>query len=499
MLPRATRVGEAYKSPKSGADLPKVGERQPAASASATSRASTSETHEPSLEERVRALEEAKKLGQIDEETFRSVVSKLGVGGDTSSTHLVKGLDWELLRRVKAGEDVSKKATLQVPPTTQAVGAREDGQADEPDDFDQVMAEKEKQQVVPVARQQRTKQGALAPEAAAAAAASAQSATRVSRDEILRQLRASRAAAAAGAALASSTPSAGGGELSSKFKKIGSRDDKQRWIEQDSSGRRREVLLTKGPDGKTKRKVRYIDPPATSRQAASGRNGLLEVDRTAQPLGMEVPEESRKRAAAAAQHAEDDDDEDIFADAGRDYDPLADVEQGSSSDDEGSGNERAMGAPSAPQAGKDREQPSQPRDYFGAKPTDSQAGKDEPSNPLLKDPTFLAAVKKAAALRQADDAVAARDHEASDEETANRRKRFLEEARKRDELDTIDIDMSFGGGGYGEDDDDDLPVQSARAGSKRKRGPKKKKQDKNSAADVLQVLEGRGAAGDAKR
>jgi hypothetical protein len=55
--------------------------------------------------ERVKALEEMMKLQQIDEETFIKLRDEI-LGGDVSSTHLVKGLDWKLLERVRRGEDV---------------------------------------------------------------------------------------------------------------------------------------------------------------------------------------------------------------------------------------------------------------------------------------------------------------------------------------------------------------------------------------------------------
>ena len=61
------------------------------------------------IEERIAALEELVKQGQIDQATFEKLRAELGVGGDVKSTHMVKGLDWDLLRRVKAGEDVSKE------------------------------------------------------------------------------------------------------------------------------------------------------------------------------------------------------------------------------------------------------------------------------------------------------------------------------------------------------------------------------------------------------
>ncbi|KAI5304945.1 hypothetical protein KEM56_005642 [Ascosphaera pollenicola] len=431
---------------------------------------STRDDQGPTLEERVKALEEARKLGQIDEDVFHTLLSKLGVGGDTSSTHLIKGLDWELLRRVKAGEDVTAKPKRSPPPAL-----KKEQPPDEEEDFDKVMEEKEKQEIVPVSREQRVKKGVLASPPPPTSA-------KLTRDEILRQYKANRAAAPA-----QSPPPPPESNLGSKFKKIGGKDEKKRWIEQDETGRRREVLLVTGPDGKTKRKVRWIDKKPE--QGKTG-TGLLEVDKNAKPLGMEVPAEALARAAAAK--AQEDEDEDIFADAGRDYDPLADIEKDDTSDDEAGGTTEAK-----TEEPKAAAEPTKPRNYFAESST-QQPEQEDRLNPLLKDPTFLAAVKKAAALRHAEGKQGIDANEGDDADAIAHRKKFLEEARRREQLDYIDIDMGFGDSRF-DDDDDELPVEDEKSGNKRKRGPKKKKQDKNSADDVLKVLEGRRAADKGKR
>jgi hypothetical protein len=58
------------------------------------------------------------------------------------------------------------------------------------------------------------------------------------------------------------------------------------------------------------------------------------------------------------------------------------------------------------------------------------------------------------------------------------------------------MDMGFGGSRIedGEEDDDGVLLDfesKDRGGNKRKRGPKKRKGDKDSADDVMRVLEGR--------
>ena len=54
---------------------------------------------------RVKALEEMVKLGQMDQSTFQKLRDEI-VGGDVKDVHLVKGLDYKLLERVRKGEDV---------------------------------------------------------------------------------------------------------------------------------------------------------------------------------------------------------------------------------------------------------------------------------------------------------------------------------------------------------------------------------------------------------
>lgn len=140
------------------------------------------------IEKRVQALEEMVTLGQIDQATFDKIRSELGVGGDLKSTHMVKGLDWELLRRVKAGEDVTK-ASEEGPDSAGPQNIEGLDQAEDVDEeFDRVLEEKE-QTVLPSApKEKKEKKGTMAPPPLPA---------KKTRDEILRELKASRAAAAA--------------------------------------------------------------------------------------------------------------------------------------------------------------------------------------------------------------------------------------------------------------------------------------------------------------
>ncbi|KAF7716653.1 Uncharacterized protein PECH_008224 [Penicillium ucsense] len=425
---------------------------------------------EENLQKRVKALEEMVKLGQIDQATFDKLCAELGVGGNTESTHMVKGLDWTLLKRVRAGEDITK-----APEKPQPAAAEEAPFAEEDIDeaFERLTEEKGQEEIKVAPKEKKEKKGTMAPPPPRPK----------TRDEILRELKASRAAAKV-------PPPAPEPALGSKFKKLADRKpEKKRFIESDENGRRREVLLITDADGNTKRKVRWLDKPNEPR----GTPSLPMPDKDAQPLGMEVPAEFAARAAP------EEEDDDIFAGVGADYDPLAGIEQedDSSSDEDG----ESVSKPSAPAVkdSKDAEssdlQPSRPRNYFA---TSTSATVDEEvedrSNPLTRDPNILAAIKRAAALRQTSPSEEG-DSELS-AEASLRQKRFLEEARRRDAMDAADMDMGFGGSRIedGEDDDNvllDFDGQE-RGGSKRKRGPKKKKKgDKNSVNDVMRVLEGR--------
>ncbi|KAE8416630.1 hypothetical protein BDV36DRAFT_310017 [Aspergillus pseudocaelatus] len=417
------------------------------------------------IEKRIKALEEMVKLGQIDRETFEKLRVELGVGGDVNSTHMVKGLDWELLRRVRAGEDVEKKEE------------KEEAVEETVGDVDEELEKLEEATggELPSAprEKEKKKKGSMAPPPG-----------KKSRDEILKQLRASRAAAAAAEEQAAEPA------LGSKFKRIGdSKVEKKRWVEQDENGRRKEILQITDAEGKTKRKVRWLDKPG---ETNSG--GLLVPDKDAKPLGMEVPVEVAAKAAAPSE----DEDDDIFAGVGADYNPLGDIgsDESSDEDEDEDGEVAEKPARTTEAAPKETpkpsgEAPAKPRNYFSTSTTETT--EEDRSNPLTKDPTLLAALKRAAALRRAEPSAegeAGEGEEDADSETLLRRKKFLEEARRREQLDAMDMDLGFGSSRV-EDDEDEEVILEERGGKKRKRGPKKKKGDKDSVSDVMRVLEGR--------
>lgn len=426
-------------------------------------------------EKRVKALEEMVKLGQIDRSTFEKLRVEIGVGGDVSSTHLVKGLDWNLLKRVKAGEDVTKPE--EVPPETEGPGVVED--VDE--EFDRILEEKEKDVLPTAPKEEKVKKGNMAPPQPAASTEQKRS-----RDEILKQLKASRAAAAT----APPEPEPTGPALGSKFKKIG--DSKQRWIEEDENGRRREVLITKDAEGKTKRKVRYLDKPREQN------GGLLAPDKNAKPLGMEIPAEIAAKMAAVPEEEEDGD---IFEGIGADYNPLGDLgDEDSSSESEAEAaisegetalSKAAVLEPVPSEIAEKAAAPAKPRNYFSVSAT-AETTESHRANPFATDPTIVAALKRAAQLRQAAESAEVAGEEAhADAETLARRKKFLEEAKRREAQDAMDMDYGFGSSRIEDEEDEEGPTWDERGGNKRKRGPKKRKGNKDSAADVLRVLDAR--------
>ncbi|OQE08090.1 hypothetical protein PENVUL_c011G02807 [Penicillium vulpinum] len=430
------------------------------------------------LEARIKALEDMVKLGQIDQATFDKLRRDLGVGGDLESTHMVKGLDMDLLRRIRAGEDVSQSAEKPAPPPEKE---------DVDEEFERLMEEKGQQKsleelaAAPKEHKEK-KKGTMAPPPARPK----------TRDEILRELRASHAAAAAPAPPPESI-------LGSKFKKLSDgKPEKKRFVERDETGRRREVLLITDAQGNTKRKTRWLDKPIEASMPATG--DLMMPDKSLAPLGMEVPADIAARVAA--QVTPEDDDDDIFAGVGDDYNPLAGIEDGSSSDEDGEVADSTIRKPEKASVTEEEKKPTapetapgKPKNYFATGP--STAAEEEPvdrSNPLTKDPTILAALKRAAALRQSSPSAEGEPDQSS--ETVLRHKRFIEEARRQEAMDAADMDMGFGGSRNEDgEEEDDGPLldfdDDERGGKKRKRGPKKRKGDKDSVSDIMRVVEGR--------
>ncbi|KAK1830067.1 protein Red [Podospora conica] len=448
---------------------------------------------------RLKALEESLKKEEIDQATYDRLRGEIA-GGDLSSTHLVKGLDFKLLERVRKGEDVfgGKEGTED----GAADGEKEEDGPD--DDGDDVLDELEASEFKTVEREKVQKKGQFAPLAL-------NPGQKRSRNQLLAEMKAMRAAAKAKAEESS---------LGSKFKKIGAKQTPGTRIERDSKGR--EVMIIIDEDGHERRKVRKLDPKAAEEQK---REEAALMSSTV--LGMEVPEFYKKQQEAekAAQEEEDDKEVNIFDDAGSDYDPLADLEgdDASSSDEEGAVREDVSSA-KPPPTSTDMPPPplpasktaTAPRNYFQDSKTGLTSQEAYKSKTLaVDDPAFLAALKKAKSITAAEKTE--EEQKAADRE-ARLRQKLLDSQRDDD-----DLDLGFGssraedeadlaedpkiklsewrGDGGGDDDDDEEEGKGGGGGGKGKRkrgGGKKRKGDKNSFADVMKVIERNKAEGGQK-
>ncbi|KAF2487020.1 hypothetical protein BDY17DRAFT_306471 [Neohortaea acidophila] len=436
---------------------------------------------------RVAALEEQMKLGQISVETFETLRDRIA-GGDAGSTHLVKGLDWKLLERVRRGEDV--------------LGGRKEGEGEEEEataDVDEELDKLGEREVEAVRKEKVEKKGSMA-------APQPLAGTKRTRDELMAELKAQRKAAAEAKAAAPL--------LDSRWRKAG--DPGKSRIEIDHKGR--EVLITVDEDGVVKKKVRKV----MSKQGEEDRPPLADMPDESKPvLGADaaIPETAPAPVA-------DDEDEDIFAGVGTSYDPLGneDDNDDDSSDDEDTEKEAK---PSQPKPNKPKEetttaaQPTttptenttkpQPRNYF--KDTPSTTAEEEPAQDRMAGMQEL--LKKAAKMDSTATGEGTND-DPDDEDEEARAARLKKRAAMlaQQDRDEEDLDMGFGSSRFddGEDEGEDGKVKLSEwrggdgdgeddgeggkraAGKKGKRKPKKRKGDGNNMADIMRVLDGRKAA-----
>lgn len=437
--------------------------------------------------ERLAALEKSRHQGEVDKETYDKLRFEIA-GGSLETTHLVKGLDFKLLERIRRGEDVygNKKKT-----------EAKDGEPDQ-DDVDDAFDELEQKKVNAMEKDRTEKK------AGQVAAFPVVPGKKRTRDQILAELRASREAAEAQRV----------SSLGSKFKKIGTiRQKPGTRMERDNKGR--QVLIIVDEDGHEKRKVRKLKAWEEEDEEEAG-SDLLMPDPTLKPLGMEVPEQYRRQA-----EPEEDMDDDIFGGVGDGYDPLAGMDGSDTDSDsdslhgEDSGVQASSaGANESNKAGRsDAEmmpppppkvtRPAAPHNYF----KDSKTGllsAEVAKGPSMEDPAIMAAIKRAAAIGRVGHGEGEGDEAAKGAESMEERQRRLLQMSERDDA---DMDMGFGTSRLEDEEDaDEQKVKlsvwgggedggegGSRGGGqgKRKRGPKKRKGDANSAADVLRVMEQR--------
>lgn len=345
------------------------------------------------------------------------------------------------------------------------------------DEFEQL----EEQEVRAVEREKVDKKGQLS------TAPLAQGKKRT-RNQILADLKAAREAANASAEPA----------LGNRFKKIGGKAAAGTRFERDSKGR--EVMIITDEDGHEKRKVRKLQP---GEETAPD----LVADPAVAPLGMEVPEQYRTKQAQL-----EDDDSDIFADAGDDYDPLAGLDgSDSDSDDEKEDEADAANQTTKPASATATATTALKQNYFQGAKTGlmSEEKQDQPS---MSDPSIMAAIKRAAALRHIP-GDAGSDSDSDAEANTQKAERKAREERHRKMLanndrDAEDMDMGFGTSRFEDEEEvEDSKTKLSNWGDtdntgdngddngpgkpKRKRAPKKRKGDVNNADDVLRVMEAR--------
>ena len=436
------------------------------------------------------------KLGQMEQATFEKLRDEI-VGGDVRHVHLVKGLDRKLLERARRGEDVLKE-----PEQLENID-KQDPEADteeqEEVDVDEALDEMEDKEVVPLAKEKHEKKGAMAPPPPPVAG------KKRTRDDILKELKASRAKDSE--PILPMRPS-----LGSKFRKVGSKPEVGSRIERDSKGR--EVLVTVDEEGNVKRKVRKAKILESGTNGDGNATSLPMPDKNAAPLGMEAPLQK------APEPVQEDEDGDIFEGVGADYDPLGGADDSESDSNSESDSDllrsREPKEPTIPSEAKPKTlpddatadisnksstpPPSISRNYFNDKtlpaPSDPQ-----PANPL-KDPSILAALKKASSINTESSTATSTPEEAEELAAKLARRKAMLEGHDRD---AEDMDLGFGSSRFDDQDEgEDRKVKLARWGEegqegkhegkgegKRKRGPKKRKGDGENAKDVMAVLERR--------
>ena len=425
------------------------------------------------------------KLGQMDLATFEALRDEI-VGGHVKDVHLVKGLDYKLLERVRRGEDVlaDSGTSTQIEEECKEEKGQIQPEADVEDELDKL----EERAIQPMIREHGSKRGEMAPPFPVRG-------QKRTRDDILRELRASRLAAAESAKQAHESA------LGPRFMKIGEKKERLR-IEKDERGR--VILIKVGEDGRVKRKVKNVK--------SDQRDGLLMPDKDVKPLGMQVTPISPSNVSGP------EDGGDIFEDVGVDYNPLGDVEDGNGDSNDSDDDGKASSIPALstmplelsksetltsipPSTMPQRQSPlRRVRNYFD----DAEEEKDmtdEPGRDPLTDPTVLAALKKASGLKPFLTSELGTEEEAT---KLARRKRMLESQDR----DADDMDMEFGNSRFGDAEDGEdrkvkLSVWHGDAGEDKGRGvgqegkkrrAKKRKGNVNSAADVLKVIEQRRGA-----
>jgi hypothetical protein len=449
--------------------------------------------------ERVKALEDQMKLGQISREVFEALRDKI-TGGDAASSFLVKGLDRQLLERVRRGEDVMGTGD-------RATGQEEEGE-EQGSNVDDELEKLGEVEVEALRKEKVAKKGNMAPPSTVAG-------KKRSRDEIMAELKAQRQAAAA-------ARNAAEPQLGDRWQKVS--DKKKPKIEIDAKGR--EVITTVDENGVVKKRVRKQQIAQTDDAVAA--MGVPDSSKAVLGADVSIPEPAKPEETTQDLA---DDDEDIFEGAGTDYNPLGnmpdddDDDDSDNSDDEPPAKKPQSGNPSTASHSQSAEnsdpeaETKPPATVTNLPPPRRNYFNDTPSAPSEPQPNHLSGIeevlKKAAKMDPLASEHSEESREAREALEAQRKKHAQMLANQDRDLD--DMDMGFGGSrndDEGEDEEAGMKVKLAewkggRAGDdgweedekggreKRKRKPKKRKGDTNNMSDIMRVIEGR--KGDGKK
>lgn len=419
---------------------------------------------------RIQALEEQHRLGHMDQATLLSLVQK--IRGSTSPSNKL--------------DDLRRRITTDSREGLNRVGSEAMGHS-----ADVALEELEAREVVPVQREASSKQGSFAPRPV--------NGVKRSRNDILAELRASRKA----------QEEQQGQNLGESFSKVGASSHAGApTIEVDDKGR--EILITVDENGSVKRKVRKAKLAPSSMGVELTGDLTPALPNTNKAVSQAQPDAATSISSPAEHQSDADDDDDIFANVGDYYDPLgAGTSTGKTSDSEAEDEEPRSSAAAdsksiIPQTGgvisSGKASGGMTRDYFGT----SQNKSPEPSPAApFKDPTILAAIKRAAR-------VSGLQEREGTEQTAKKQSTAAERLLSNQDRDFEDMDLEFGASRA--IDEEDVAQESSRTkfsdwkghdaeldtdkkdrggASQRKRGQKKRKGDKNSASDVLRVMNGR--------
>jgi hypothetical protein len=458
--------------------------------------------------ERVKALEEQMKLGQISREMFEALRDKI-TGGDAASSHLVKGLDRQLLERVRRGEDVMGTGEG-------TVEEEEEPNLAEAADVDDELEKLGEVEVEALKKGKVAKKGNMAPPPPVAG-------KKRSRDEIMAELKAQRQAAAE--ARKASEP-----QLGDRWQKV--TDKKKPKIEIDAKGR--EVITTVDEHGVVKKRVRKLQIAQTDE--ASAAMGAPDTSKTVLGADVAIPEPAKPEDAAPGP-VDDDGDDDIFEGAGTDYNPLGNVPDDDSEDDSDDSDaeppRKKSSVDEAPETARQESMESSEGEAVSEKdekpaalpsqapPARRNYFKDAPSTTDDATHDHLAGIqevlKKAAKMDPLANDDEGEDREAREAREAQRKRHAQMLANQDRDLD--DMDMGFGGSRNDDegDDEDGVKVKLAewkggragddgweeegkgggKGGEKKKRKPKKRKGDASNMGDIMRVIEGR--KGDQKK